>query len=190
MFDQIFQKLVGQAVQGLDLQDPKLRRYIPWAVELLTVGANKWSAVQEAGFLCDVKLRGRTTGDTVTCKLPAVGACVVCASSCCLDHSFVKSDGTVICMACVNAAKIQYKRSPGERGPVESQEDKAELQKKYQKRLGLEPDEKYSEEEIKAAYKKLAVKYHPDKAKTDEQREKFTKKSKEFNEAYHWLNKK
>jgi hypothetical protein len=189
MFDQIFQKLVGQAVQGLDLQDPRLRRYIPWATELLTVGVSKWGIVAESGFLCDIKLRGKTTGDMVTCKLPAVGACVVCSDSCCLDHALVKSDGTVICMACVNAAKISYKRSPGERGSVESPEDKAELQKKYQKRLGLEPSEKYTKEEIKAAYKKLAVKYHPDKAKTDEQREKFTKKSKELNEAYHWLTK-
>ncbi len=187
MFNKFFQQFVGQAVQGLNLQDPKLQRYVPWATELLTVGIGKWSTITESGFLCDTKLRGKTTGDVVTCKLPAIGACVVCSGSCCLDHALVKSDGTVICLACVEAAKIQYKRSGGRPGPVESPEDKEELRRKYQKRLGLDPAKKYSEEEIKSAYKKLVVKFHPDKAKDDAQREKFTGKSKELNEAYHWL---
>jgi len=187
MFDKLFQNLVGQAVQNLNLQDPRLQRYIPWATELLTVGVSKWSTVQESGFLCEIKLRGKTTGDVVTCKLPAVGACAVCSGACCLDHALVKSDGTVICVACVEAAKIQYKRSGGKPGTVETEEDRVELKKKYLKRLGLDSMAKYSEDEIKTAYKAQAVKYHPDKAKSDAQREKFTKKLKDINEAYHWL---
>jgi len=189
MFDKIFQNLVGQAVQNLNLQDQKLQRYIPWATELLTTGVSKWSTVQESGFKCDTRLRGKTTGDIVTCKLPAIGACVVCNGSCCLDHALVKSDGTVICLACVEGAKIHFKKSGGRPGPVESEENKAELKKKYLRRLRLDPSEKYSEDEIKTAYKKLAVKYHPDKAKDDEQREKFNKILKEINEAFTWLTK-
>ena len=46
-------------------------------------------------------------------------------------------------------------------------------------------DKKASDAEIKKAYRKLALKYHPDKnAATEEQRVKAEKKFKEVNEAY------
>ena len=55
------------------------------------------------------------------------------------------------------------------------------MSKDYYKILGL--DKSASAEDIKRAYKKLAVKYHPDVNKDKEAEEKF----KEINEAYQVL---
>ena len=56
------------------------------------------------------------------------------------------------------------------------------MSKDYYSTLGI--DRNSSEEQIKKAYKKLALKYHPDRNKNDKKAEE---KFKEINEAYQVL---
>ncbi len=50
--------------------------------------------------------------------------------------------------------------------------------------LELSKGKKSSVEEIKRAYKKLALRFHPDKAKTDDEREESTEKFQKISFAY------
>ena len=110
---------------------------------------------------------------------------MVCNQPTCLAHALVSSDGSGVCMGCVEAMK-QLKRDPAAAGqsspPTETRE---ELEKKYLKVLGVTRG--CSKEELSQAYKTLVKKHHPDKQRNSSAKKKAHDKMVELNQAFDWL---
>jgi len=81
--------------------------------------------------------------------------------------------------------KNKSNKSSGSSGQYSSSSTKNQ----YLKTLGLDPNKSYSFKEIKRAYRKQSIKWHPDKHQTkgEEVVKEMNKKFKVINEAFKWL---
>lgn len=182
MWDQILSGVLGQATQTLNLNNPDMERYIRWVTGLIQNALVKWKVIGSSGLKCSLKLRS-AHGDVVSCEAPAILVCMVCNSPTCLAHALVTSDGTGVCMGCVEAMKT-FRKGPGD--AATGHESPEELKKKYLGVLGL--SEKATREEIQSAYKDLVKKHHPDKQRTSSAKKKAHDRMVELNQAFDWLN--
>jgi len=165
--------------------------------------AVRWAAVRASGFRCVTGHHDH--GRPVTCGSPAIASCVVCSAPVCFDHGMISPrDGTVICFGCVGEAQ-QMRGSPGgqRQGPqqaggwngqyphwADQQQsspgpDLEKLREDHLRTLGLSPGVTMSE--IRSTYRKMAAKYHPDKARSEAQRKRLDAQMRKINEAYTWL---
>jgi DnaJ-domain-containing protein 1 len=96
------------------------------------------------------------------------------------------ADGKAICFACVGRAERSWGNGQQREVPPPAPAvDSAEERKRYLKELGLK--DPTDEREIKAAFRKLSARHHPDKARTESSRRKAEAKYKRITEAYSWL---
>ncbi|GAG52498.1 unnamed protein product, partial [marine sediment metagenome] len=161
-----------------------------------------WSAVHEAGVRCTLELRGQL-GERADCGSPAIGACMVCGKTVCIGHALVSPEH-IICLGCAYTAKqalpsipkpptgdpYQAQRPPWEAPPSSpfgfvDKPEEDDLRRTHLATLGL--DESADAAAVKDAYRKLAQKHHPDRAKGERQRKARERKLKELNAAYQWL---
>lgn len=178
MLEALLGKALGQALQGLHTKDPLLQELQGWSARLIEHAPGKWRAVIMSGFACDIPApRGGP------CTHPAVGACVVCRKPTCLAHALISAGADVVCFRCVKDAQVAAGTAP--QGAAQASIDPAAQARAHLKTLGLGPNATL--EEVQRAFRKLAAKYHPDKAKTPAKREAAEAKFKKYSESYHWL---
>ena len=92
------------------------------------------------------------------CELDALARCMICGQEHCLAHSFVNHEADGICFVCAFQAGARSEPARQRRSVKQSA---AELD--AYRVLGLRPG--VSEEQIEAAYRSLARKHHPDRAR-------------------------
>lgn len=178
MFEVILGRAIGQALQGLQTKDPLLQELQGWSSRLVEHAPGRWRAVVMSGIACD--MQGPSGGP---CRRPAVGACVVCRKPTCLAHALVSAGADVVCFRCVKAAQVAVGNAPPE-SPAAAPDARA-VARAHLKTLGLPADATL--DQVHRAFKKLAAKNHPDKAKTPEKRAAAEVRFKKISEAYHYL---
>lgn len=178
MLEALLGKAIGQALQGLQTQDPLLRELQAWSSRLIEFAPGKWRAVIMNGFACDMP-----APNGGPCVRPAVGACVVCRKPTCLAHALISAGADVVCFKCVKDAQVAKGTAP--QGSAPASIDPEAVARAHLKTLGLGPDATL--DQVQRAFKKLAAKHHPDKAKTPEKRAAAELKFKKLSEAYHYL---
>jgi DnaJ-class molecular chaperone len=111
------------------------------------------------------------------CEAVSLVRCDACRGFHCLAHARISYQARAICEACVEkAAGIPRPAAPTKGLSHE------EKRRKAFRTLGLTSSATFVE--ATAAYKKLVVRYHPDKAGTEKKRAEFTMKLKALNEAF------
>lgn len=178
-----FSQILGQFGQffvGGGEMPPALAELRDWAAELPAHALKRWGVVLLSGIRC---------GCGGNCHRAAAGTCVICHKPTCLAHAFVSGDAYLSCHQCVHEAAVaRGGAGPTHAGPRPTPGPSPDdLRKKYLKMLGLK--EGASHEDIRAAFKKLAAKHHPDRARDAVKRAVAEKKFKEINEAFQWLTK-
>ncbi len=163
-------------------ESPVLGELKDWATSLSQQALIRWSAVILSGIPCTF---------SHACNRPAIGACLCCKKPTCLEHSFISGDAHAICFACVRQAAPQanpHRAAPPPSPRADQQEN--EMRKKFLRVLGLkERPGGVPDEEVRAAFKKLAAKHHPDRMRDPAKREAAERKFKELNAAFQWLTK-
>ena len=190
--DQIIGAVVGGLGSGINTSNPMANHYLQYVVSMAEQAFARWSAVSQSGMRCQI---GQHTddGQDIRCTAPAIAGCMVCGANVCLHHALV-SPKYVMCFACAEGAaraaaarspRTEQKSSPfGFVDPDEAEAKDEALRKKHLKTLGLEGDP--TDEEVKAAFKRLVLEHHPDRAPQHKKAAKH-KKLREINEAYTWL---
>lgn len=157
----------------------ELGRYSSWASGMLTQ-VQRWSQAAEQGATCGCLLK--TPAGLALCRGAAIGRCWACENWCCLEHAFV-NPSRLVCAGC--AASIHQMRQP--KGPA------AQAAPAAPKAPGMSRDEAFkvlrltpdaSLEEIRAKYKKLVFRNHPDKSKDEEDRLRRTSRTARLNAAF------
>jgi hypothetical protein len=138
----------------------------------------KWSGALMGGFKCS--FHG-------SCRRSAIGPCVACQKPICLEHAFISIDAIPICFECVKNIAPQAQARPQQPPGPSSNASAAEQRKADLKTLGLREDA--SLEDIRAAFKKLAAKCHPDRVRDPVKRAVAERKFKEINAAFQRLSK-
>jgi hypothetical protein len=184
MWDQILSGVIGQATQSMNLGNANTEKYAKWLVNLAQNALVKWRVIGSSGLKCSLKLRGQA-GEVIACEAPAILVCMVCNQPSCLAHALVSSDGSGVCMGCVEAMKQLRKEPGGSSQDAQTSETKEELEKKYLKVLGVERG--CTKDELTTAYKTLAKKHHPDKQRNSSAKKKAHDKMVELNQAFDWL---
>lgn len=179
----------------------------PWIANLSAEALKSWTPVLVAGVRCGVPV---SPTSQVRCGGPGVRACICCATPVCLHHAMVAQTADVVCIKCVtDYMKLLRERGQEPATPhapwVESgfeggkarakapppppsghgEEDESVLREKHLKVLGL--DEDADEDEIKAAYRELVKRYHPDKASSEAEKTRFNKKFLKIQAAWEYL---
>lgn len=180
MFEVILGRAIGQALQGLQTKDPLLQELQGWSSRLVEHAPGRWRAVIMSGIACDE--RAPNGG---SCLRPAVGACVVCRKPTCLAHALVSAGADVVCFRCVKAAQVAAGNAPAQQQQPPAPPDEKAIARAHLKTLGLPADATL--EMVQRAFRKLAAKNHPDKAKTPEKRAAAEARFKKISESYHWL---
>jgi hypothetical protein len=183
MWDQILSGVISQATQNMNLGNVNTEKYAKWIISLAQNALVKWRVIGSSGLKCSLKLRGQA-GEVISCEAPAVLVCMVCNQPTCLAHALVSSDGSGVCMGCVEAMK-QFRKDPASPGTTGT-ETREELEKKYLKILGIEKG--CTKEELVMAYKTLVKKHHPDKQRNSSAKKKAHDRMVELNQAFDWLN--
>lgn len=181
MFEVLLGKAIGQALQGIQTKDPLLVELQGWSSRLVEHAPGRWRAVIQSGIACAIP-----TPQGGSCKRPAVGACVVCRQPTCLAHALVSAGADVVCHRCVRAAQVAAGTAPQEQVAQAPIDPKA-IARAHLKELGLSEDATL--EQVQKAFRKLAAKYHPDKAKTPAKKIAAEEKFKKISAAFHWLDK-
>jgi hypothetical protein len=154
----------------------------PWFSRLSQNAAKKWLPRILGDLSCQVPLL--SSGMPSPCTRHAIAACDVCGRNVCLEHARVDHRGEAICFPCIAAAMKAAKQngqsffdgntgtdrgyenpppppgSPGAQNPNTEQARREALREAY-KIIGVK--QSCTDAELKSAYKKLAVKWHPDK---------------------------
>lgn len=153
----------------------------------LTEAPMKWATMLMTQTPCFVIQHGKR------CQAKALSPCLTCGKPTCLDHSLLAADGRLMCHLCVAKAYQLIRKEAGLPADEWTDAPKAEspkkkempLRQKHLATLGLEDPTNLAE--IKAQFRALSKKWHPDRGKTPEAVERRTKKMKAISEAYHWL---
>ena len=164
------------------MRDPRTQMLLtnlltPWAIGVASNAPAKWILPVNVAPVCALEIHGGMCGQF------AVGGCHVCGRPICLAHALVGGDATIVCWACVRAAKQVAKTwvppqpaaSPPAPGAHESLDWAYEL-------LGVKPEDSLAA--IKKAYKARIAHYHPDRAETAEQKEQDGALVRMLNRAY------
>lgn len=153
---------------------------MPWAAHVSRHAPAKWGIPEDKPNLCFVE-----TGPG-HCQAPAVGLCLICRRPVCLNHSLVSVDASLVCYACMKVAAKVCKPWEPPAQHRKQQADKAGIGWAF-KLLGVDDDA--TDEEIKKAYKRAVARYHPDKAKDDDEREASAQVFKTIQDAYSLIKK-
>jgi hypothetical protein len=163
-----------------------------FALRLLSTATQQWLPFYMRQEPCHVmQLRARVA---FPCGAASILVCDVCQKPACLNHAQVDQHGHGTCYACV-AEMINLKRGVGAPPPGASaaagadprEVERAARVKAAFKELDLDP--KSSWEEVQARHRKLAAKYHPDRARTVATKSKAAQKSVAINSAFAELKK-
>jgi hypothetical protein len=189
VFAQVFGKVMGDFAQNQT--NPLMRSVLTWVSTVQAHAVQRWKPIMESGIRCALRPRG-PDGQFKPCKEPAIGACGFCGEPTCLGHAMIDAHANVMCHKCVNvAAQKMGVPMGGVRPNVPPPSDpasdahEAELREKYLRVLELE--EPVSENEIATQFRKLMVKYHPDRQFTEKKKKSAHERAKKISEAYHWL---
>ena len=166
-------------------------RYVRYLGVMLEQVLTRWTSVGASGVKCHVAQHAED-GDE-QCRSAAIGGCMACGSPVCIEHCFLSPRG-VVCYVCADEAirkgnpdgRTDRGRPFGFVDPYAG-ETEEETRKRHLRTLGLV--ETADDEAVKAAYKHLAKRYHPDRATPDE-KNGAESKLRSINEAYGWLTKK
>lgn len=159
----------------LSSESPVLRELKDWGTTLSSFALMRWTPAILSGIPC------RFSG---SCHRPAVGACVICQSATCLEHSFVSGDAYVACLHCIKKTAHAH-GSAGAPPPQAPPPDLEQVRKKHLKTLGLKEDA--TADAIRIAFRRLAAKHHPDRIADPVKRATAEAKFKQLSDAYHWL---
>lgn len=159
---------------------------LQWSKNTFIRAGQVWPPVMEARVRCEGAVGS-------PCAASAVARCAVCGAPCCLSHAWVHQTAEVVCDSCVVevAHRIRTAELPPEPDPVPRRPKKKKtapqraapppprasggapdplsglsprVRGAYQT-LGVTP--RSTDEEIKRAYRELAVRYHPDRNPDD-----------------------
>jgi hypothetical protein len=187
-----FQQMIGAALSGIGgsvrTGHPEADRYARYMAKMLEQILTRWTTVGASGVLCHLAQQAED-GDR-QCKSVAIGGCMACGSPVCIDHAFVSPRGA-LCYACVDEEIA--KRNPDAKndrgkpfGFVDPYANETEEDTRRRHLRTLRLADSADADDIKAAYKRLAKSYHPDRAPESE-RDAASKKLRGLNEAYEWL---
>lgn len=195
----IFEDIVGSLFGGFQRGAPPLVTEImlPWANKVGMSALARWSPIVASSIQCGLPVK---MGLPHRCGGKAVSGCGCCNTPVCLEHAMVAPNADVICLRCVNemlqiarervakegprrADEQEARRPP--RGPVDPAEQ-ARLRAKALKALGFDDDDEPDLDEIKAAYRKLVAKQHPDRF-PEAERKTATRRFLKIQQAYEFL---
>jgi hypothetical protein len=205
----------AQVAQDVRTDNPTTDGYVR-AVARLMQHASKWAAVSASGIKCATHFKN-PIGELHLCGTAAIGACVACGQATCFSHAMISpADGQIVCYGCVGVAQKmaqklghqwreqkqpppQPRDRPSSSGPrctcrfpwecdpkcpVPAHSGRA-MRAEHLDTLGLDDDANW--DQVRAAFKKLALKYHPDRGTTARARSRAESKFKKISEAFEWL---
>jgi hypothetical protein len=201
---QILGAVVGSLGSDARVGGPQANTYLRYVTGMVEQALARWTAVSSSGVRCNLEVHLPDGGKGI-CGHPAIAACCVCRKPVCLDHAMV-SPAEVICASCVIVAKARFAARPQasaeDRGrpfgfvdpndappPPPSGDQAANHDERKAALRVLRLKLSATDEEIRAAYKKLAFEHHPDRAKTDRDRATKQRRLNEINRAYATLTK-
>lgn len=210
-----FDGFLGAVLGGVsDRVMPVLEHsFRPWVANLTTEALKAWTPHLVAGIRCGVPV---SPSNPAKCGAPAVRGCFCCGAMTCLHHAMVAQTSDVVCIKCVTdymrllrergqepqRPQAPWVESPFEEGKARAktegesrsrrqdsdEEEKARLREKHLRTLGL--DEDADADEIKSAYRDAVKKWHPDRATTESDKARHTKKFLKIQAAWDYLSKK
>jgi len=141
----------------------------PWLSKIAQNGALKWLPQASMHLGCQIPHydRGQPVG---SCERIAVDTCIGCGKPSCLEHSFVDSNGDLICYLCV-ARIASPKHQQQNQTPPPSKKEEAE-KKAWWARGVLGIDANATLDQVRKAHRTLSGRWHPDKSDGDEKRYK------------------
>lgn len=175
-FEDIFGSLFGGFTRGVH---PLVQEVLlPWANKVGVAALSRWSGVVASGIRCSLPAR---PGAPQPCPGRAVAGCFICNGPVCLDHCMISYQADVICFKCVDTManvtrervgstprdQWQYRQGPPSSGHAPGAAPPPEDDKEREKALrtlGFDEDDEPTVDEVKAAFRELAKKHHPDKA--------------------------
>ncbi len=192
MFDILKNFLQGASVQ---VQDPFFASMMRWFGRLQEAAFVRWRQVAASGIRCSGQAHVARVG-LIACPHPAIGACLLCGSPTCIEHSIIASNGNIACIKCMNEvikAKKGTQASWADEPPPQPQpnqasssaEDPATTRLKHLRRLGLKYGTSF--EETKEKFRTLSRTMHPDRVKDPSKKAAAEKKYKLITESFHWL---
>ena len=159
------------ALAGERAQELLFRVLLPWAGQVAGLAATRWTSVRGKRSHCRMAVKGEP------CIHTGVSNCFGCGMPICLEHAFVGADSTLVCWECMrvgvsnttkkrghNAAQAPLPQDWGwtAQAPTPEEQQKKDISWAYAT-LGV--SEGATDDEIKSAYRKASVKWHPDHAK-------------------------
>jgi hypothetical protein len=179
---EVLSHFVARVAPSFKTDDPLLTSVMQWMAKMQEHATTRWRGVALSGIRCNIP---RVVGGMgIDCPHPAIGKCQLCPKTVCLDHAAVASNGNVACIACLNEIMKSRPQYAGQ-APQAAKLDPVVERRRCLRVLGLKDPADW--DEIRAAYKELALKHHPDRQKDDVARAKATKKLTELNAAFKWL---
>lgn len=191
-----FASFVQTAPQGVP--ERVWREVGPWLSHLVAKSTAKWIPIISAGFECEVLYPDRSSPTGwVGCSNQAVTVCDCCAHRTCLHHCRIDANGDAICFECVAEARRAVSAKPRHpphgdpRRPPAGHQHAAGKQQappakmtraQALKVFGLKSSA--DAEEVKSAYRKLALRWHPDRHQGEEAKRKATARFLQIQTAY------
>lgn len=146
-----------------------IRQLGEWASHFSKSALDRWTQQDMAGTPCVMD----------GCDGDAVLYCMCCGAPVCLAHAHLSFRAEGICDQCVSDAMAAKQRGPQQRGPS------AEDIRSAFRSLGLKQNASWAK--VQRAHRELAAKFHPDRARSDEDRLVMEARSKQINAAFDTL---
>ena len=146
-----------------------LDQIMQWGNHLTKNAAIKCLPIVLGNHKCGQNPEGR-------CGAQALVKCDSCGSYSCLAHARIDYGANATCALCV----AEFCRMKGQQQRRPKEDERSKVAKAY-RTIGV-PDTA-SLDDITAAYRKLALRWHPDRAKTERSRQTREGKVKKYNEA-------
>jgi len=158
-----------------------LNELAQWGSFVAGNAVKEWPAVLLTGEMCAVPHRGES------CDGRAMVRCVGCGRGSCLAHCAIDYEAHGLCAVCISQFVSQNHGKTYRPGPRPSDRPNQTRHPEHDavaaafKTLGLKQTASW--DEVVAKQRELAVKHHPDKAKTEIQRAKRLQRMKQVNAA-------